>query len=126
MSGPYIYPRAEKLAGKDMVGSHECVVLIQTFAAVPLAATWTAGDKVAGNTLIHPGTAIATFWDGKYPNQKRGNHAAFYLSQDAKGIWVIDQWKGRRSGKIERTLITFKAWCPQSLTRDPELYRVIL
>ncbi|HFS5811890.1 TPA: BPSL0067 family protein [Citrobacter farmeri] len=43
---------------------------------------------------IVPGTAIATFDD----NQRHGNHSdgrshtAIYLSQDANGIQVLDQW----------------------------------
>jgi hypothetical protein len=32
--------------------------------------------------------------NGEYPNKAHGNHAALYLSQEAGGIWVIDQWQG--------------------------------
>jgi hypothetical protein len=126
MSGPYIYPLAEKLIGKAMVGSHHCAILVQTYAGAPLAVTWRPGEKVAGNTSIHPGTAIATFLEDRYPNQNKGNHAAFYLGQDARGIWVVEQWKGKNDGKIRKHRIDFKPWCPQSLTRDADAYRVIL
>ena len=46
------------------------------------------------NASIAKGTAIATFVNGRYPNLPHGNHAALYISQDAGGIWVMDQWKG--------------------------------
>jgi hypothetical protein len=41
---------------------------------------------------LSKGTAIATFVDGKYQSLSHGNHAAFFLRQDAGGIWVMDQW----------------------------------
>lgn len=44
-----------------------------------------------GNKSLSPGTAIATFVNGRYPNRPHGNHAAFYLGQDAGGIYVVDQ-----------------------------------
>jgi hypothetical protein len=49
---------------------------------------------VRGNPRIARGTAIATFGsDGSYASQT-GNHAAIYLDQDDRGIWVYDQWQG--------------------------------
>ena len=45
------------------------------------------------NKDLSPGTAIATFENGRYPNRPHGNHAAFYLRQVAKGIYVVDQWR---------------------------------
>jgi hypothetical protein len=45
-----------------------------------------------GNLATAKGTAIATFVNGKYESHSTGNHAAFYISQDAGGIWVMDQW----------------------------------
>ena len=57
---------------------------------------------VKGDTALPPGTAIATFdATGRYANHSHGNHAAIYLSQDASGIRVIDQWNRRNAqGKI--------------------------
>jgi hypothetical protein len=28
-----------------------------------------------------------------YAKAPKGNHAALYISQDAGGIWIMDQWK---------------------------------
>ncbi len=47
-----------------------------------------------GQVALEKGTAIATFVNGRYPNKASGNHAAYYISQDAGGITVIDQWAG--------------------------------
>ncbi len=57
---------------------------------------------VRGDTALAPGTAIATFdANGRYANHSHGNHAAIYLSQDANGIRVIDQWNRRNAqGRI--------------------------
>lgn len=47
-----------------------------------------------------PGTAIATFEDGRYGNVSHGNHAAIFLNAEPKdgepGIHVLDQYAGRR------------------------------
>lgn len=49
---------------------------------------------VEGNaSKIKRGTAVATLVNGKYPNQDKGNHAGFYVSQDANGIVMVDQWE---------------------------------
>lgn len=56
--------------------------------------------------LLTKGTAIATFVNGKYPNKPTGNHAALYVSQDASGVTVVDQWTG--SGKIRKRVLIFK------------------
>jgi len=47
---------------------------------------WIQGIRVKGNNLP-VGTGIATFPNGKY-----SGHAAIYLSQNAEGIQVWDQW----------------------------------
>jgi hypothetical protein len=54
---------------------------------IGLTTTWKPGRKVRGNN-ISPGTAIASFRDGKYQN----DHAAIFVSQDEKGITVYDQY----------------------------------
>ena len=82
----------------ESVGDGQCVALPQSCAGVGLTSTWKQGRKVKGDLTIKPGTAIATFVDGKYPNKRTGNHAAIYHSQDADGIWVYDQWKNRNPG----------------------------
>ena len=90
----YVYPKAAQLQGTALVGSHQCVALLQYYADLPHTACWRAGALARGNLALAPGTAIATFVDGRYPNQPHGNHAAFYLEQDAGGLWVMDQWAG--------------------------------
>ena len=78
----------------SMIGTGQCVALVQTWAGAPTTALWREGQKVRGNHTIAKGTAIATFIDGHYPNHSHGNHAAIYIGQTEQGIQVIDQWKG--------------------------------
>jgi len=83
----------EALEGQPKKANGQCVRLLQ--AIIPrmsLTIKWKAGEKIKGNMSIPKGTAIATFFDGVYPNKLHGNHAAIYISQDSKGIWVIDQF----------------------------------
>ena len=89
---PYIYLKVDELKGKDKVGSKQCVALLQHYAKLRQTALWKEGNPVIGDISIIKGTAIATFVNGKYPNKNSGNHAAFYISQDATGIWMMDQW----------------------------------
>lgn len=109
MPGPYVYAKVDDLDQTDKVGSYSCVALVQHYAAVPHTSTWTQGAAVKGNTTIAKGTAIATFVDGKYPNNAHGNHAAFYISQDATGIKVMDQWTDmKKKPKVSTRVLTFK------------------
>jgi hypothetical protein len=89
---PYIYSKVDDLEGTDKVGTKQCVVLLQQYAKLPSTQLWTEGVVVVDSLSIPKGTAIATFTAGKYASHATGNHAAFYLSQDACGIWVMDQW----------------------------------
>lgn len=71
----------------------ECATGVQYVfyeAGKPLGktATWKQGPKVRGNK-IPPGTAIASFRDGKYAN----DHAAILISEESDGLWVWDQFK---------------------------------
>lgn len=104
-SMPYVYDNPESLDGQDRVGTHQCVALIKHYAKAPAASLWKEGASVKGNMLLKKGTAIATFVNGKYPNQGTGNHAAFYVSQDGAGITVVDQWTG--SGTIVMRRLPF-------------------
>ncbi len=105
----YVYPEVEKLDGHELVGTQHCVVLVQTFTTAPRAAEWTEGAVVRGNLLLPKGTAIATFVDGEYKNNRHGNHAAFYISQDQGGVWVMDQWRGDdRKPTVSRHYLQFK------------------
>jgi len=105
---PYIYSKADDLDDTDLVGTHQCVALLQHYARVPHTSVWTEGEKVFGNASIAKGTAIATFVKGKYPNHSTRNHAAFYLSQNAGGIWVVDQWKSEKKPKVSKRYLMRK------------------
>jgi len=52
-----------------------------------------AGSKVM------PGTAIATFVNGRYPRKDGNNHAAIVISVMPSGIWVMDQYSGDEDRK---------------------------
>jgi len=101
----YVYDNPESLDGQQRLGTHQCVALIKHYAKAPAASLWREGASVKGNMLLKKGTAIATFVNGKYPNQGTGNHAAFYVSQDGAGITVVDQWTG--SGTIMMRTLPF-------------------
>lgn len=87
----------EKLEG-EVVGSGQCPAICQSHGGMPHSSQWIEGPKVKGKTDLPSGTAIATFINGKYPSKSHGNHVAIYISQDAKGITVFDQWVGRPAG----------------------------
>lgn len=103
-TGPYLALQPDAFAGR-IVGSGECVDFVKVVAGAPPTAAWREGVQVRGNPHIPPGTAIATFGsDGTYTNQS-GNHAAIYLYQDHRGIWVYDQWQGQ---PVQKRLIRFE------------------
>ena len=102
--GPYIAARPETFEGR-VVGAGYCVDFVKAAAGVPRTAAWQEGAAVRGNPHIAPGTAIATFdSDGTYTSES-GNHAAIYLYQDDRGIWVYDQWRGQ---PVHKRLIRFE------------------
>lgn len=96
----YIATNAESYKSQ-VVGSGHCVPFVQKATGAPLTSLWKKGAAVKGNSTIAKGTAIATFGaSGKYENKTDGtSHAAVYLSQDATGILVLDQWLGRPVGE---------------------------
>ncbi|MRX08436.1 BPSL0067 family protein [Pseudoduganella sp. FT25W] len=101
----YVYSKVDDLEGEKKVGTHQCVALVQHYTNAGPASGWRQGEAVFGNHLIRKGTAIATFNKGRYPNQKHGNHAAFFVRQAVDGIYVMDQWKdGRKTSISERFL----------------------
>ncbi len=59
-----------------------------------LVKTWKEGVKVKGND-IRPGTAIATFQNGKY----RADHAAVLIEERKDGLWVWDQFNNSANGQ---------------------------
>ena len=103
-NGPYIASRPEAFEG-SVVGAGYCVDFVKAAAGVPRTAAWREGAEVYGNPNIPRGTAIATFGsDGGYTSES-GNHAAIYLYQDDRGIWVYDQWQGQ---PVHKRLIRFE------------------
>jgi hypothetical protein len=107
---PHVYSKVDDLITtppQPNVGSGQCVALVEKYASVSRPATsWEEGAAVRGNMSLAKGTAIATFKDGKYQSHRHGNHAALYFSQDASGIWVVDQYSS--SGGIRKRLLRFK------------------
>jgi hypothetical protein len=102
--GPYIAARPEACEIR-VIGAGYCVDFVKVAAGVPRTTAWQEGAPVRGNPHITPGTAIATFEpDGSYTSES-GNHAAIYLSQDDRGIWVYDQWQGQ---PVHKRLIPFE------------------
>lgn len=124
----------------ESVGSGQCAALIQHYVkGIGLTKTWVPGPRVQelAPSSIPRGTAIATFWNGKYPNQSSGNHVAFYLSHSPDGIKVVEQWKGAtvREAKAKRpggirfrkiTIPTDQSGERPALTNYGEYYYVIL
>jgi hypothetical protein len=119
---PHVYDKIDSLVTtppKRNVGTGQCVALVETFSDVrkPADQFWAEGEAVRGNPSLRRGTAIATFVDGKYHNNKTGNHAAFYVGQDSEGIWVVDQYVG--SGGIRKRHLRFKGKNADGTFVDP-------
>lgn len=94
---PYVYVNPRSLDKQPLAGGGNCVDLIK--AVVPglkgfPTSTWRQGARVLDIRALLPGTAIATFENGRYPNRSHGNHAAIFLAHAGASIWVVDQWKG--------------------------------
>lgn len=84
------------------MGNADCVALVRYYTSLPSRWQWKQGARVMDNPNIVPGTAIAKFVNGKYPDSDMGQHAAFFLRHDApgNGIWVVDQRKDKPGKKI--------------------------
>jgi hypothetical protein len=103
-NGPYIAARPEAFEGR-VVGAGHCVDFVKAAAGAPMTGAWQEGAPVRGNPHIPRGTAIATFEaNGGYTSES-GNHAAIYLRQDERGMWVYDQWQGQ---PVHKRLIRFE------------------
>jgi hypothetical protein len=122
--GHYIATRPEAFEG-TVVGTGYCVAFVQAAAGAPQTIAWRRGARVYGNPHIPRGTAIATFEaDGSYTNES-GNHAAIYLDQDERGLWVYDQWQGQ---PVHKRLIRFEGGRgskPGSKSNDGKRFAVI-
>jgi len=78
--------------------SAECAALTKAFSGAPCTDCWREGPKVLGAD-IPPGTAIATFVDGRYPQEGTAMNSGIYIGQDAGGIYIVDQWTRHRAQK---------------------------
>ena len=89
-----------------VVGDGHCVALIKACSGAPATTQWRGGQAVYSSPAgsIAPGTVIATFLNGRYPN-KTGWHAAIYINHDERGIWVWDQWLGK---PVHKRLIRYR------------------
>ncbi len=105
---PYVYSEVDGLDGHELVGTHQCVALVQAFARAPRTFDWKQGVSVRGRLMLAKGTAIATFEDGVYKSRAHGNHAALYLSQDQGGIWVMDQFQATNKPKVSKHYLPFR------------------
>lgn len=92
----HVYEGAANLQRKQKVGDGDCVDLIKRYTDVGWTGRWRAGAQVLNNPAIKPGTAIATFVNGRWPGLSRGNHAAFFLRHGVNGFWVIDQYAEKK------------------------------
>lgn len=107
---PYVYRHISALQGENQVENGECVRLVQHFLpAVGHTTTWKPGERVVDilerGGYIEPGTAVATFVNGRYPTGGH-KHAAFYdgvvtgcTAKTASsrcgviGVVLMDQWR---------------------------------
>ncbi len=111
------YPgNVDLLVGRKPIGTQQCAALVQYSQRAGKARTWRQGTPVKGN-LIQKGAPIATFVDGYYPNRRHGNHVAYFHSQSAAGVKVIDQWKGLK--KVQTRVLKFLGKEPNGLFVDP-------
>ncbi len=116
----YIAENPESELG-HVVGDGHCVAFVRQVAGAPASSLWSQGESVRGSDLP-VGTVIATFQDGQYQNAVDGrSHAAIYLSQDAVGVWVYDQWKGQ---PVHKRLIRFRAGATTA-NNDGDAYSVV-
>jgi hypothetical protein len=95
---PYIYKGVRSLQDHPLVDGGDCVALVKAYAPGLKGrhtSTWKEGARVIDvASELEPGTAIATFVRGRYPQAgTTGKHAAFFIKSAGSGIWVMDQWK---------------------------------
>lgn len=116
----YVYTQVDALQNTAKVGNKQCVALVRHYANLPATAVWTEGSAVWGNSSLAKGTAIATFVNGRYQSLPSGNHAAFYVSQDAGGIWIMDQWASDTGKpKVSKRYVRRKGKLPGGAFIDP-------
>jgi hypothetical protein len=105
------------------VGEGSCVDLIKTYCPTlsgKTTTTWRPGKRLIDMTpeelaSLMPGTVIATFVDGKFPQHNSGQHAAFYLRRSGMAnnrvteIVIMDQFR-IYDGSPARLVQSRKIW----------------
>jgi hypothetical protein len=111
----HVYPEVMALEKHSLIGDGNCAALVQKLTNVGNTSRWRPAERVLDSRGITPGTVIATFEDGRYPNRHTGNHTALYLYSSPNNpktgkpayIVVMDQWK--RKGQVAARSIYPKA-----------------
>ena len=116
---PYIYSEVDSLQEKPKVGSRQCVALLQYYAKLPSTSSWKEGKSVMEMGTIIKGMAIATYVGGKYQSLSTGNHAAYLISKDGNGIWIMDQWANSKKKMVSKRYIRCKGKPPSGAYREP-------
>lgn len=118
---PYQYSEVASLESTPLVGSHQCVALVQRYAAAPApTTTWSEGERVLDATSVPVGTAIATFVNGRYQSHQHSNHAALFMGREGNCIRVMDQWAGDpMKSTVSSRLICPKGKYSNGHFRDP-------
>lgn len=121
---PYV-ASGEFTSQTTVLGNGQCVALVRALTGAPASSVWREGASIADllecNGRIPIGTAIATFFDGRYPNWHHGNHAAIFLGWTANGMEVFHQWRGKAPHK---RILYFGGRQPQTFLRA-EHYSVV-
>jgi hypothetical protein len=102
-------PKLNTFEKYALIEDGNCVALVQKLTDVRYTSNWRPSELVLDGKNILPGTVIATFENGRYPNRHTCNHAAFYLYSGPNSmktdkpayIVVMDQWvrKGHVSAR---------------------------
>jgi hypothetical protein len=118
---PFVYRGYANLPTAPKVDTGECARLVQHYLPnIGHTTTWKPGERVLDVLMrggrIEPGTAVATFVRGRYP-QSGHRHAAFFervitaCSYDPKlkvcpikGFVLIDQWNPKPGDQPRPTI----------------------
>lgn len=83
----FIHRDPQALVGNPLVGSGECVALIQRyFPAIGNTRTWKAGQRVVESRDIKIGTVIGTMVEGEWPGLAHGNHVGLFGGVNGRSI----------------------------------------
>jgi hypothetical protein len=102
------------LERKQKVGDGGCVALVKMYTPTLHGAStsmWRPGARVIDADDLTPGTALATFFEGKWPAWRSGNHAAYFVRVSGREngrvseIVIMDQYN-TYAGQAPRPYIT--------------------